>query len=262
VNYLDNHLLRLYCRQHILTYCFFLDVIAELLGCLVTDIGVEQGSSYLFESFSDIDFGDFGSDVITIPIFAMDKDDSVMEIWQGKALEEGSELLATLVCTHKRIWNTYQQETVKLSKRIKGISTISFVTYDKVHMKGFIFEKQEKAFSYLKASEADRVYGDSFACREDMVADIGNNVTLEFENMNFGSKGATQIKIWGHTPLETNTIHIQFTEEKGEIYRRILNFGGGSDEQIFEIEKLEGKGKVEFIFLPGSKFDFYGFQFL
>lgn len=229
--------------------------------------------------FEQVDFGEYGSDEITIPLFPMGGPDCPVEIWLGKPGEEKSRLLATLRCRQKPVWNTYQDETLKLPERIKGIVTIAFVMNQKVHMKGFSFRYYEKAFGKLYAGEAAKVYGDSFERRGNTVEEIGNNVTLEFPNMDFGKKGAGKIAIWGRTPLAKNTIHIHFTNEEGDTLIRIVEFPGNPDEsrtqsamtarekppytlQEFSIEKLCGKGKVEFIFLPGSSFDFEAFRFM
>ena len=228
--------------------------------------------------FEQVDFGEYGSDEIIIPIFSMGGPASPIEIWLGRPHEEGSRLLDTLRCKQKPIWNTYQNETLKLPERIKGIVTIAFVMREKVHMKGFYFKYCEKAFGKLYAGEADKVYGDSFSVQGNTVEEIGNNVTLEFGNMDFGERGTEKIAIWGRTPLAANTIHIHFTNEAGETVNRIVEFRGDTrnfgdkivvdaekspyNMQEFAIERLCGKGTVEFIFLPGSRFDFEMFRFI
>ena len=98
-----------------------------------------------------------------------------------------------------------------------------------------------------------------------MVRGIGNNVTISYENMDFGAEGATSVTLSGYTPLAVNTIHISFTAEDGSTQRRIIEFKGnekdGFNEQTFAIEKLYGKGRVELVFLPGCRFDLETIQF-
>ncbi|MGO4547076.1 hypothetical protein AB4Z29_20035 [Paenibacillus sp. 2TAB23] len=91
---------------------------------------------------------------------------------------------------------------------------------------------------------------------------IGNNVTLEFSQMEFSVEGASKLVVWGRSPIDKNTIHIQFGDENGE-KRQIVEFTKteGYEEQAFELEKVDGMKKVTFIFLPGSIFDFKGFRF-
>ena len=158
----------------------------------------------------------------------------------------------------------YQKETYRLPKRLSGIVSLSFVMRAKVHLKGFCFTKLEKAFSRLFAAEADSIYGDSFSRDGRAVRNIGNNVTFVYENMDFGEKGANTVAIHGRTSLEKNTIHIHFTDKEGAASERILEFEGGNGaerEQDFPLETLTGRGKVEIIFLPGSRFDLISLKF-
>ena len=50
--------------------------------------------------------------------------------------EEGSELLQILT-TKDSIWNTYQPNTFKLKRRIKGNTTLCIELNEKVHVHGF-----------------------------------------------------------------------------------------------------------------------------
>lgn len=215
--------------------------------------------------YTDIDFGEYGSDEITLPVFALSDDKYPIQMWLGHP-REGGRLLTVLEYQKPSKWNTYQEETYKLPERIKGVSTIAFLLKNqKVHLKGFQFKYFEKAFGTLLAGECNRVYGDEFTRDGDYITGIGNNVTMEYENMDFGAEGVTSITVCGYTPLERNTIHIHFTNEAGETVNRIIEFRGSGEkaysEQSFTFEKLTGKGKVEFIFLPGSHFDFAYLQF-
>ncbi len=215
--------------------------------------------------FENVDFGEYGSDEVTIPIFALSGEKYPIEVWEGHPLKAGSRLMDMVTYQKPSIWNTYQEETWKLSKRLTGVTTIAFVLEAKIHIKGFHFRFYEKAYERLFAGDANGIYGDSFLRREHFVEEIGNNVTLVFENMDFGKEGADRISLWGRTPLTANTIHIHFTDEEGEKQHQIIEFKGQiSNEyvcQSFAIETLRGKGKIEFVFLPGSKFDFASFQF-
>lgn len=133
----------------------------------------------------------------------------------------------------------------------------------KVHIKGFSFEKQEKAFSTLFAAECDAVYGDTFTKEAEAVTGIGNNVTLVYENMNFGERGAKGVEICSRSPLKGNTVHVQFTTKEGTVCRRVLEIPGTDEyqNQCFELEPLVGEGKIEFIFLPGTNFDMKSCRF-
>lgn len=214
--------------------------------------------------YDNVDFGEFGSDEITLPIFALDGKPYDIDIWLGFPYEEGSRILASVVYQKPSIWNTYQEETYKLPERIKGMADIAFTMRDKVHIKGFVFKKLEKAYERLWGEDASAVYGDSFRRDGRAVRGIGNNVVLVYENMDFGKDGAKGLTICGGTALTGNTIHLHFTDEAGVTTNHILEFAGTDGickEQSFLLEGLKGKGKIELIFLPGSSFDLEYLQF-
>ncbi|MDE5866520.1 MAG: glycoside hydrolase family 2, partial [Lachnospiraceae bacterium] len=213
--------------------------------------------------YSDIDFGNVGSDEIAIPIFALNDDEYPIQIWEGVPGEPGSVMLADAVYQKPSIWNVYQSETFKLNKRLKGITTISFWLNQKVHIKGFSFTKYEKAWLKLNAGEADAIYGDSFVKNGDKIEGIGNNVTLEFTDMDFGEKAIKGVAIKGRAVNGVNTIHLRLYNGVDEI-KQIVEFPE-SEEYIlkeFDLESVNGKWDVSFVFLPGSNFDFAHFQFL
>ena len=136
----------------------------------------------------------------------------------------------------------------------------------KIHVKGFSFQKQEKAFGLLYAGEATRVYGDEFTPKGDRVEGIGNNVTMEFENMDFGGEGTASVTICGYTPLKVNTIHLRFKpEDGGEVQARMAEFAGTGkneyNEQTFTFQKISGKGRMDLVFLPGCQFNLESVRF-
>lgn len=222
-----------------------------------------QGNGPSAVIFEKLDFGDYGSDEITVPIFALDDKPYRIEIWEGRPDEVGSEKLLDTIYQKPSIWAVYQPDTWKLSKRVKGLATISIRMYHGVHIKGFEFTRFEKAFSRVDAAECSKLYGDRFTREEKAIVGIGNNVNIEYDNMDFGREGAAALTIVGRTPLAGNTIHVIFTDEAGNSERRILEVKGtvGYTEQTFEIAPIYGKGKIEFVFLPGSDFDMEAFQF-
>ena len=214
--------------------------------------------------YRDLDFGEYGSDEITVPVFALSSALHEIEIWQGVPEAEGSRLLLNAPYQKPSQWNVYQEETWKLPCRLKGLTTIAFrLQNSKVHIKGFSFTYCEKAYGKLYGAECSRVYGDSFQVESQAITGIGNNVTVIYENMNFGEKGAGQVTLWGRSPLPGNTIHIHFTCPGGEVEARVLEVPGTAEytSQTFFIEPLTGRGTLELIFLPGSNFDLEALQF-
>ena len=109
-------------------------------------------------------------------------------------------------------------------------------------------------------TECDRIYGDSFERQEEAICKIGNNVTIEFENLEFGDQGAGKLILCGSTPLEKNTIIVRFISD-GKEERQMLEFAGGQETQEFVLKPVYGTKTVSFVFLPGSSFDFRWFCF-
>jgi beta-galactosidase len=212
--------------------------------------------------FRNIDFGPYGSDTITLPIFALTSEPYTLEIWEGMPGEEGSELVADVIYQKPSKWNVYQEETYRLTKRLRGITSICFVLQKKVHIKGFSFQQNSRAFEQHCAAACDRIYGDTFEIIESRVERIGNNVSLEFDQMDFAAEGAAQLVICGSSPIDKNTIHIRFAGEEGESNQLVdFTLSDGYEERVFPLHPITGLQKVTFIFLPGSRFDFGWFRF-
>jgi len=211
--------------------------------------------------FSRIDFGRAGSDRVTADLFALNGDLYEMELYDGDPAN-GGRLIQVLQYQKPSIWNVYQPETWKLKERLTGIRTICFRMKEKVHLRGFVFEKQEEAWIYHTASDADYIYGDSFRTEGSSVCGIGNNVTLGWEEMDFGEDGVITLEIEGKTSLPANTIMVRFRKKDGTETTEHAEFAGnGEHKQRFRVKVPGGKCSVSFVFLPGSNFDFDGFVF-
>ncbi|MCL1935361.1 MAG: glycoside hydrolase family 2 [Defluviitaleaceae bacterium] len=211
--------------------------------------GNERGVATLRDGISkptweNIDFGEIGSDEIHIPIFAMTEEPFTFEIWSN------NEKILDAFYNLGSQWNTYRTATYKLQKKIKGISNISFVVNKKIHIKGFWFTKINKAYQKNFAVDFSKIYGDSYTIGKDKITNIGNNVTIEFDNMNFS---AEKIIICGN---KKNSIHLKYDDGNTQI----LEVDGKSKIQKFNVLGI-CKQKVSFIFLPGSDFDFEWFKF-
>ncbi len=213
--------------------------------------------------YKNLDFGSFGSDEITVPIFALSDEPYSIQIWEGMPDEEGSSLVGDVVYQKPSIWNVYQPETWKLNRRLTGITSLCFVLHQKIHIKGFSFARKNKAFERLSACMCDHVYGDCFTVTETGINGIGNNVTVEFEKMDFGETGISGIKICGRTPLAQQAVHIRFRTLEGE-HRQLVEFlhAEKAQEMEFPLKCVTGIQDVAFVFLPGSQFDFQWFQFV
>ena len=211
--------------------------------------------------FTNVDFGPVGSDEITLPIFALSGDRYDLTLWDGHP-HEGGTVIAVLPYQKPSRWNVYQPETYKLPCRLTGLHTLCFTMDQKIHLKGFSFTKQSRAWQPLSALQADALYGDSFNRTSDGVLDIGNNVSLIYANMDFGDASKALLTINGCTPLKENPITIRIQNAAGETLTSLAQFQGMErGDQTFAIDVLPGECTVTFIFLPGCQFDFYQFQF-
>ena len=211
--------------------------------------------------FSTVDFGKTGSDKITADIFALNGDRYDLELWS--APQNGKAKRIDILHYQKpSIWNVYQPETWQLSERLTGIRSLCFVMHDKVHMKGFVFERQMNAYIRHTAAGADVIYGDCFRQEGDAVNGIGNNVTITWNDMDFGEERDVLLEIEGFTKLPVNTINIRIKNDQGEEGVYAADFIGQKTEtQLFGFRVPAGKCSVSFVFLPGSSFDFRAFRF-
>jgi len=231
------------------------------IGC-----GNEKGIAFSREGesmagFSRVDFGRSGSDTLVLPIFALDGKPYEIELYDGIP-GSGGKLISVLHYEKPSIWNQYQEETYRLPVRLTGIHCLCFRMKQKVHMKGFSFVRQSRAFSLHYPSEADQVYGDSYRTDGTAVREIGNNVSIVFDDMDFGPAGRCGVMIRGKTDRDIHPITIRIRGENGEEQNEAADFrGNGESEQDFSVSVPGGNCRVSFVFLPGSHFDFEAFRF-
>lgn len=213
-------------------------------------------------AYDQLDFGRAGSDTIDIDVFELAGEPTPIRFWKGAPYGPGSRMIGERVYDKPSRWNVYQPETFRLDEKLTGLQTFGIELQRKVHIKGFTFQRGSRARDYIPATAHDMLYGDSYKALPEAITGIGNNVSLVFRELDFGTQGLRQVTIWGRTPLENNTIHICFQGADGE-QRRIVEFAYQEDfgPQTFQLEPVCGMQDVTFLFLPGSSFDFQGFQF-
>lgn len=218
-----------------------------------------EGESYI--CFERIDFGQYGADEITLPIFSLDDEPFIIEVWEGIPHNDHAVQIAILDYQKPSRWNVYQEQTYTLSRRLTGIVSLTFVLHRKIHLKGFQFTPKLKAYERLYALEYNEIYGDSFTITPTAIEHIGNNVSLIFDEMDFGEQGSSRIVISGRS-TQDNTLHLRFSGEQGESQQLIEYTRSATySEQEFVFAPITGKQTVTFLFLPGSEFDFEYFQF-
>lgn len=228
--------------------------------------GNERGISTSRDSaswvaFENLDFGAFGSDEVTIPIFSFGGEVSLV-FWEGIPHQPGSRVVGNSVYTKPSVWNTYIADTFHLDYQLRGITTFAIELTTKIHIKGISFTKQYKAFAHLYAAEADKVYGDSYVTEGKSIMGIGNNVTLVYNDMDFTQEACSAITVTGYTPHIKNTIQI-VCEMGASRTQEVIEFPHTEmvESISFPVIRKNQKMKVSFIFLPGCAFDFESFQF-
>ena len=211
-------------------------------------------------SFDLVDFGTDGADTIHLPIFSF-ATELPIEVWEGKGTT--GELLGRFSYKHESIYNTYSENVFTLNHRLFGVHTITIAFETDLYLHGFYFDKTPKAFAKLRALDADLITGDSFTKTEQAVEKIGNNVNLDFDNMNFGDTGTASLTICGKSNTPNNTINIKFFASDGTSTTQVIEFAhtDGYEEKTFQLQKVTGRQKISFVFLPGSDFDFKWFKF-
>ena len=230
--------------------------------------------------FDNVDFGDYGSDTITLPIFSF-SDTVPVEVWEGTPNEDGSVLLFRGNYEAKSWYNHYQPNTFRLSKRLRGVTSVSILVPFRLSLHGFVFERIDKAWAEITVSELVSASGDSYRVENDGVYGISNNVDLDFGEFDFGTPatadtapagtasaegskrcGAGSITITGRSHVPQCTVHIHFTNESDEM-TQIIDIPETEEPQsfTFPLEKVYGRRRVNLIFLPGSSFDLKSFRF-
>ncbi len=215
-------------------------------------------------AFDKVDFGSDGADTIHIPIFTFDTE-LPLEVWDGIPDDaEKAVCLGKFTYRHESIYNTYSENVFTLDRRLFGVHTLTLKLFTGMDLHGFYFDKTPKAFAKLRALDANDIVGDTFEKTCDAVEKIGNNVNLDFADMDFGSKKAGKLVICGKSDIENNTINLKFFAKDGSSTTQVIEFShtDGYEEKTFEIKPVTGSmQKVSFVFLPGCRFDFKWFRF-
>ena len=94
--------------------------------------------------YSGLDFGDYGSDEITVSVFANSNDPQFIQFWEGLPGGEDSELLYDGVYHKQSQWQVFQPETYKLKKRLRGQTTLYICTKSSMELGGFTFTRINK----------------------------------------------------------------------------------------------------------------------
>ncbi len=224
---------------------------------------IEDGALSNFDgrtvmTYSDIDFGKTGSQIISLSVGTCF--DMPVEVWEGTP--DDVKLICRVDFGNNGHWCGFAGQNFALAERLTGVRTISVVIDSRVIFGGFSFVPIERAYDTNWVGEADSVYGDDYRIDGRRVADIGNNVIINYEGLDFGEGGSEALIISGETGNPMNQIQLRYTPAGGAQKTVLLEFQqDGGREQRFDIPKLSGLNDVSFVFMPGSRFDFDWFRF-
>ena len=224
---------------------------------------IEDGALSNFDgrtvmTYSDIDFGKTGSQIISLSVGTCF--DMPVEVWEGTP--DDGKLICRVDFGNNGHWCGFAGQDFALAERLTGVRTISVVIDSRVIFGGFSFVPIERAYDTNWVGEADSVYGDDYRIDGRRVADIGNNVIINYEGRDFGEDGSEALIISGETGNPMNQIQLRYTPAGGAQKTVLLEFQqDGGREQRFDIPKLSGVNDVSFVFMPGSRFDFDWFRF-
>lgn len=203
--------------------------------------------------FNNVDFGKIGSDELTVGIYTYNENKILVDLYVD------GEMLCTVEFQDKNEWNTYKYNTFKLPKVLSGVKNIEFRFHEDLRFKGFRFSYPRRAGVEIMALLNDALYGDSFELGSEMIEKIGNNVTVSFENVDFGD-GVTSVEITGRTRNEKDTIRLSVTD--CDDISLEFSHSDGVITVKYEIEKISGLKNLTAVFLPGTDFDFKSIKFL
>lgn len=224
---------------------------------------IEDGALSNFDgrtvmTYSDIDFGKTGSQIISLSVGTCF--DMPVEVWEGTP--DDGKLICRVDFGNNGHWCGFAGQDFALAERLTGVRTISVVIDSRVIFGGFSFVPIERAYDTNWVGEADSVYGDDYRIDGRRVADIGNNVIINYEGLDFGEGGSEALIISGETGNPMNQIQLRYPPAGGAQKTVLLEFQqDGGREQRFDIPKLSGVNDVSFVFMPGSRFDFDWFRF-
>ena len=210
--------------------------------------------------FSSMDFGG-GTKRMTLSVGNCGGEDYPVELYLGDA-DNAGEYIGTFNIKNNGGWDRAYPQEFDLPHRISGIHDISFVINNSCIFGGFEFAKYDRTYAENSAADNDNLYGDDYKVNGSCVEEIGNNVVIEFNSLDFAG-GTDKITVTGRTPLDNCTIQLRVNDENGSQTTRLLEFPHADEYTpvTFDIEHIAGKNNIAFVFLPGTQFDMKSFRF-
>ena len=230
----------------------------------VRDGGINIKRDNNIIGFTKTDFGKYGTDSFFVRMINWHSDAPFnFRMWLGYPEREGSQLIGEFTYQADFEWQTYKDNSYTLPCRICGMQDLYF-EFDKndfrIDFGGFEFAKNEKAYERINAVDNDLLHGDTFEIVGNAVTGIGNNVFMDFNDMNF-TKGTKKFILKGRTRHDNDSVHVHFATEEGIVAQEIIEFPYSEDyiEVEHMLPDIRGNATVKVIFLPGCDFDFDSF---
>jgi beta-galactosidase len=218
--------------------------------------GVNQEKTLI--GFKNLSFGKIEADLLRLYIGTTSYFDEVLvEVHIGDVKAGGARFLETLSFPRNNLHYDFAPFNFRLSQKLTETCDICFIVDRRCVFGGFEF-LNERAFSTIYAGENDEIYGDNYSANERRIENIGNNVIIKFNALDFNEAASRKLTISGFAP-NGNSISLKLNERT-----ILLEFEKSGDyiTQEFDVGELAGTCDVSFIFLPGSDFNFEWFRFI
>ncbi len=211
--------------------------------------------------FFNTDFGKAGANRITLTVGYCGSQPLRAALYIGDPADTGRQV-GEFELSYNNGWDRGYPQEFTLPEIIKGINDVYIEIDGGCIFGGISFSEYNRAYSLNYAADCDKLYGDDYTVSGKRITDIGNNVVIEFDSLDFGD-GARTLTVTGRTPLDVNTVQIRATDKDGVQTAQIIEFPHSDDYRSvkFDIEKISGVKDISFVFLPGVKFDMESFEF-
>ena len=210
-----------------------------------------------------VDFGNEQSDDIMLSVFAFDSQPQIIDLYAKDSSKKTYQLIDQLVYDLPTIWNVYQTKTFRLRQSLQGLLDIRFVFHVRNHFKGFQFINQKQTNRIIPVKNCTTHTGIEFQEEPWGFSKIGNNVVFSFEHVEIIER-TCKIAICGRSLTKKTSIRIQVTysNQTTEMHQIDfpINLDFSTETYLFDIAK--DSVKIDFIFLPGSQFDFQWFELI
>ena len=211
--------------------------------------------------FKNVDFGKNKTDALRLYIGTTSYfDEVIVEVYSGDLTQGNARLIDTLSFPRNNLHYDFLPHDFKLPEKLSGVQDLCFTVDRRCVFGGFEFV-DTRAFEGIYAAERDEIYGDNFTVTENKIENIGNNVIIKFNALDFSVEGVSKIIISGFAP-NGNSVTLKFNQNGTET-SCLLEFPK-SDNYIYRefiIDRIKGKQNLSFIFLPGSNFNLERFRF-